>query len=89
MRLPWRAREYERTCGDCGWSWRVPRQLARRRVQSISGFGVTSHGRQTGADRTELRAQVQSSMAIGEQAQALRCCPKCSSERYSQRPVRS
>ncbi len=89
MRLPWQAREYERTCSDCGWSWRVPRQFARRRVQSISGFSVTSHGGQTAADRAELEAEVQSSMAIGEQAEAFRECPKCGSVNYSQRRARS
>ena len=72
MWLPWQAREYERTCDDCGWSWRVPRQLARRRVQSISGFSVTSGGIQTAADRAELKAEVQSSMEMGEQAEAFR-----------------
>ena len=87
MRLPWQAREYERTCADCGWTWRVPRQLARRRVKSISGFGVTSHGGQTAADRAELRVEVQSNMAVGAQAEAFRACPKCGSERYTQRPA--
>ena len=89
MRLPWQAREYERTCNDCGWSWRVPRQLARRRVQSISGFSVTSGGIQTAADRAELNAEVRSSMAMGEQAEAFRECPKCGSVNYSQHRARS
>jgi len=89
MRLPWQAREYERTCASCGWSWRVPRSFARRRVQSISGLSVTSHGYQKAADRAELQAEVQSSMALGEQAEAFRTCPKCGSERYSQHTVRS
>jgi predicted RNA-binding Zn-ribbon protein involved in translation (DUF1610 family) len=89
MRLPWLAREYERTCDDCGWSWRVPRRLARRRVQSISGFGVTSGGIQTAADRAELKAEVQSSMELSEQAEAFRECPKCGSVRYKQRRARS
>jgi len=56
-------------------------------MKSISGFGVTSHGWQTGADRAELRAEVQSSMAVGAQAEAFRTCPKCGSERYIQRPA--
>jgi predicted RNA-binding Zn-ribbon protein involved in translation (DUF1610 family) len=89
MRLPWQAREYERTCDDCGWSWRVPRQLARRRVQPISGFSVTSGGIQTAADRAELNAEVQSSMVMGEQAEAFRECPKCGSVNYSQHRARS
>ena len=24
MRLPWQPREYKRTCGNCGYAWRVP-----------------------------------------------------------------
>jgi hypothetical protein len=58
-------------------------------VQSISGFSVTSGGIQTAADRAELKAEVQSSMAMGEQAEAFRACPKCGSVDYSQRPARS
>jgi hypothetical protein len=53
-------------------------------VQSISGFSVTSGGIQTAADRAELNAEVQSSMAMGEQAEAFRECPKCGSVNYSQ-----
>jgi hypothetical protein len=87
MRLPWPAREYERTCAQCGSTWRVPRQFAKRRVKSISGFSVTSHGMQTAADRAELQAEIQSSLAIGEEARAFRTCPKCGSDRYSQRPA--
>jgi hypothetical protein len=89
MRLPWLAQQYERTCADCGCTWQVPWQLARRRVQSISGFRVTSRGWQTAADRAELNAEVQASTEIGEQWEAFRTCPKCGSERYSQRPLRS
>jgi hypothetical protein len=89
MRLPWVAQQYERTCADCGCAWRVPRQFAHRRVQSISGFRVTSRGWQTAADRAELNTEVQASMETGEQAEAFRQCPECGSEHYSQRPLRS
>jgi hypothetical protein len=67
----------------------VPRQFARRRVQLISGFSVTSGGIQTAADRAELAAEVQSSMELGEQAEAFRECPKCGSVNYSQYHARS
>jgi hypothetical protein len=52
MRLPWQAREYERTCADCGYSWRVPRAFARHRI-SISGFnlGTDNTGRGMAAGR--------------------------------------
>jgi hypothetical protein len=35
MYLPWPARQYERTCADCGYSWRVPRQFARKHIQTL------------------------------------------------------
>jgi hypothetical protein len=89
MRLPWQAREYERVCADCGCAWRVPRRFARRHIQSISGFDVTSHGRQTAADRAQLKAEVESDMAVNEQVASFAYCPKCSSERYTQHAVRS
>ena len=90
MRLPWQAREYERTCRDCGCAWRVPRPYARRHVQSISGFRVAPSGRGTlgGMDRNELSTEIQSSMAISEQRESFRRCPKCGSGSYRQHPVR-
>jgi hypothetical protein len=39
-------------------------------------------GIQTAADRAELKAEVQSSMEMGEQAEAFRECPKCGSVNY-------
>jgi hypothetical protein len=58
-------------------------------VQSIAGFGVTSGGIQTAADRAELKAEVETSMELGEQAEAFRECPKCGSVNYSQHRARS
>ena len=86
MRLPWQAREYERTCEACGCTWRVPRAYARRHVQSISGFLVAPTGRGSlgGMNRTELNTEIQSGMAISEQRESFRHCPKCGSDRYTQ-----
>lgn len=86
MHLPWTAQQYERTCADCGYSWRVPRQLARKRVVSIYGATSGIRGRASGQ---AAEADLQAGMAIVEQAESLRTCPKCSSEHYSQHPVRS
>ena len=91
MRIPGLAAEYERTCADCGYAWRVPRAFRRRKVKSISAFSVGDPGRypaRGGIDRAELNAEVQSIMALGEQADAFRRCPKCGSEHHTQRPVR-
>jgi hypothetical protein len=80
MHIPGLAQEYERTCDDCGHTWRVPRQLAKHvkplplhggRVPYVDAADVPAYDR-----RVEL-------------FEAYRTCPKCSSEHYSQRPIRS
>jgi hypothetical protein len=50
MRIPWRAREYERTCGDCGYVWMVPRwavhsptELADPQQQLAPAAAVIGH----------------------------------------------
>jgi hypothetical protein len=88
MHLPWPAQQYERTCADCGYAWRVPRYFARRHMQGISNF-LVNPGRGRVFDEAEFDREVQSSMDMGERAETLRKCPKCDSEHYSQRPVRS
>jgi len=45
-------------------------------------------GRRGAFDKAELNSEIQSSMAIGEQAETFRQCPKCSSVDYAQRLVR-
>ncbi len=86
MHIPWLAQQYERTCADCGYSWRVPRYFARKRVVSI--YGATSGGRS--AHRSgPAEADLQAGQAAVEQAESLRTCPKCGSEHFSQHPVRS
>jgi hypothetical protein len=94
MRFPWQAREFDRTCANCGYVWRVPREFARRRVQSISGFtALTPKMRGTaldprGLDYPELNAQVQASEEISEEAEAFKSCPRCSSQQFAQRAAR-
>jgi rRNA maturation protein Nop10 len=92
MRLPWQARAFARTCSDCGETWQVPRQFARRHLQGISAFNAArmSRGRPGGtADWSELNTEVQASMAADQQYAVFRSCPKCGSESYTQRPIRS
>jgi len=87
MRLPWQARQYERTCGACGYVWHVPGRFARKGVVPIWGFTSGVRGRPGGglAGKADLRA----GMAFAEHAVAFRTCSKCGSEQYSQRPIRS
>lgn len=87
MHLPWSAREYERTCSDCGCAWRVPRQFAHKNVLSVPGATSGLRSRTIGGGPTG--ADLQAGYWIAEQAASLRVCPKCSSVQYSQRPIRS
>ena len=34
------AREWERTCSECGYTWRVPRSIARRGIRGMSAWTV-------------------------------------------------
>ena len=83
MHLPWPARQYERTCADCGCTWSVPRYFARRHALAI--FNPPFRGQAA----IKSDAAVQAAMNLDDQAESLRRCPKCSSVHYSQRPVRS
>jgi predicted nucleic-acid-binding Zn-ribbon protein len=94
MKLPWQARDFERTCADCGYAWRVPRQFVRRRFQSISilttGAPIT-RGRALdprGPRFYRLDSEVQAIETSNQEIEAFRSCPKCSSQRFAQRAVR-
>ena len=92
MHLPWSARQYERTCADCGYAWRVPRYFARRHMPGISNFLISPSrqgGFDGGFDKAEFGREIQANMKMGERAESLRTCPKCGSEHYAQHPVRS
>ena len=85
MRLPWQPKEFERTCAECGYTWRVPRSAAHKRVGSISMFSVATP---RNVDRGELARQVSAAEAANGPAGALRQCPKCGSAEFSQRALR-
>jgi len=87
VHIPWPARQYERTCADCGYCWRVPRQLARhvnppRLSHTGGGRGVPGIGYVDAHDAQAFDKRA-------EESEAYRTCAKCSSHHYSQRPVRS
>ena len=99
MPIRWRTRQYERTCDDCGHTWRVPRQFAKhlkplRLRPMASGRGPLGPDaadaliRQGGTPYADA-ADIQAYDERAEEFEAYRTCPKCSSQHYSQRPIRS
>jgi len=91
VRILWRANEYERTCADCGYAWRVPRSAVHK---PITGFGLAPCGRPVtlgGLDSVVpgSEPEIAASEAIAEMAAAYAERPKCGSERCAQRPIRS
>jgi hypothetical protein len=83
VRFPWQPEEYERTCVECGYTWRVPRSAARRRRRFISTFMAAPGGRTI--DRPELAREIASIEAMKEPAEVFRQCPKCGAEHFTQR----
>jgi hypothetical protein len=77
LRIPWLAQEYERTCNECGNSWRVPRWAVHRPTQ---GLPIGS---------AHPDAVVAANAELAEEAAVFHRCPQCESAHYKQRPVRS
>ena len=83
MRIPWLTREYERTCDDCGCVWRVPKGIEHPHMQ---GLPMT---RESGGVAARADAVVEANAELAERAAAFRRCPKCESDHYKQRSIRS
>lgn len=79
MRIPRRAREYERTCANCGNIWYAPRWAVHPPKQGLPIKG----------SKYAVNAVVAANAELAEEAAAFRVCSKCGSVHYSQRPVRS
>jgi len=87
MRLPWQANAYERNCAECGYTWRVPRSAARRRIGAISGFSVAAP-RSGRMDRGELAREISAISASNGPAGLFQQCPKCGAADFTQRALR-
>jgi predicted nucleic-acid-binding Zn-ribbon protein len=82
------AREWVRTCDACGYTWRVPRSIARRGIRGMSGI---SAGGQAISARYSPSGGGAFQSGIGARAELMegfRLCAKCGTDDFSQRPVR-
>jgi len=90
MRIGLFAREYERSCQECGYSWRLPRSIARRGIHGIASIGVMGAARERGFGQPggSGLADLQSSIASrAELMEGYRICAKCGVDNFTQRPV--
>jgi hypothetical protein len=81
------AREWERTCAECGYTWRVPRSIARRGIRGMSAMSV--RGSAVGAPssprgNTDFTAGL---AARAELMEGFRICATCGVDSFTQRPV--
>ncbi len=82
------AREWERTCTECGYSWRVPRSIARRGIRGISAItarGTTAGPRMAPYGGNNLRGGI---AARAEVMEGFQICARCGVDHFTQRPVR-
>jgi predicted nucleic-acid-binding Zn-ribbon protein len=81
------ARQFRRTCNECGYSWLVPRSIARRGIRGMSAASVAGSAREatlTGAS-ADLGAGIE---ARAEVMESYRICAKCGVDDFSQLPAR-
>jgi predicted nucleic-acid-binding Zn-ribbon protein len=74
-----RPAEYERTCRECGYSWRLPRSLA---LYGVPGMFVL-FGSGCGTNVRMNSWQARTNLAV----RGLGLCDQCGVTNYEQRPV--
>lgn len=82
---------YERTCQECGYSWQVPRSIARYRMRGISATTVTGASMEGGLGQPGgpgLSSLHRGIAARAETMEGYRICAKCGVDSFTQRPVR-
>jgi hypothetical protein len=81
MRLPRLTRDCERTCDDCGYVWRVPKEFAHPHMGGLPLYGARA--------ATWAGEVVAANAELAERAAAFRSCAQCGSNRYKERRIRS
>jgi hypothetical protein len=82
------ARDWERTCSECGYTWRVPRSIARRGIRGMSAWtvrGATTGPKHDAGNVGALSADIE---ARAELMEGFRVCAKCGADHFTQRPAR-
>ena len=82
------AREWERTCSECGYTWRVPRSIARRGIRGMSATTVRGATAGPMHDTRNVDALSASIEARAELMEGFRVCAKCGADNFIQRPCR-
>jgi predicted nucleic-acid-binding Zn-ribbon protein len=84
------AREWERTCSECGYTWRLPRSIARRGIRGMSAFTVRGATATAGPmqDTSNISALSADIEARAELMEGYRVCAKCGADDFTQRPCR-
>jgi predicted nucleic-acid-binding Zn-ribbon protein len=92
MPLGWLAKNYERTCRECGYSWQVPRSIARRGIRGISAFSVFGASKEVGFMQPGGPGLSDVEADIADRAELMegyRRCAKCGADDFTQRPIRA
>jgi hypothetical protein len=81
------ASEWERTCAACGYTWRVPRAIARGGVRGMSSVSLRSAGARPRAGGSGSFAATRGIIETrAEQIEGFRKCAKCGADEFTQRP---
>ena len=81
------AREWERTCAECGYTWRVPRSIARRGIRGLSAMTVAV-GAEGARSNPRGNAELWGGLAArAETMEGFRLCATCGVDNFTQRPV--
>jgi hypothetical protein len=82
------ARQWVRTCRQCGYTWRVPRAIARRGIRGMSATSVAGATAGSWASNTSLSGMRSGIAGRAELMEQFRICAKCGVDDFTQRPWR-